>query len=119
MKIQAPFWAESKELKHLFCLLDDQVRFVGGCVRDTLLGATPNDTDLATPLLPAEVKERLEPHFRIIPTGIEHGTLTVLINGKDLKKPKSRRCAKISPPTDAMRLSLFQKTGRKTLPVAI
>lgn len=86
MKIQAPFWAESKELKHLFSLLDDRVRFVGGCVRDTLLGATPNDTDLATPLLPAEVKERLEPHFRIIPTGIEHGTLTVLINGKDLKK---------------------------------
>ncbi|WP_251136953.1 CCA tRNA nucleotidyltransferase [Exiguobacterium sp. s193] len=49
---------------------------VGGAVRDTLLGRTPGDYDLATSLLPDEVI----PLFPVvIPTGLEHGTVTVVV----------------------------------------
>jgi tRNA nucleotidyltransferase (CCA-adding enzyme) len=51
---------------------------VGGCVRDLLLGKTVNDWDVATDARPAEVM-KLFP--RVIPTGIDHGTVTVIIKG--------------------------------------
>jgi len=50
---------------------------VGGCVRDLLSGRTPKDWDIATDALPAEVK-RVFP--RVIETGIQHGTVTVMVN---------------------------------------
>jgi tRNA nucleotidyltransferase (CCA-adding enzyme) len=50
---------------------------VGGCVRDTLLGAEPDDYDIATDALPHETKELFKAH-RIIETGIKHGTLTIM-----------------------------------------
>jgi tRNA nucleotidyltransferase (CCA-adding enzyme) len=52
---------------------------VGGCVRDTLRGETVNDWDIATTALPAKVKKTFE---RVIPTGIDHGTVTVLWKGE-------------------------------------
>jgi tRNA nucleotidyltransferase (CCA-adding enzyme) len=51
---------------------------VGGCVRDLLLGRHPSDWDVATDALPAEL---LKIFPRAIPTGIEHGTVTVVRNG--------------------------------------
>lgn len=51
---------------------------VGGCVRDTLLGDPVNDWDVATTARPEKVKKVFR---RVIPTGIEHGTVTVLKNG--------------------------------------
>lgn len=53
---------------------------VGGCVRDTLMHKTPHDWDLTTPALPEEILEafRDQPEFEAIPTGIVHGTVTVL-----------------------------------------
>ena len=52
---------------------------VGGCVRDCLLGLTPDDWDITTNALPEQVKE----HFRrTIDTGIEHGTVTVMIGNE-------------------------------------
>jgi tRNA nucleotidyltransferase (CCA-adding enzyme) len=48
---------------------------VGGCVRDTLLGREVNDWDVCTDALPAETM-RIFP--RAIPTGIDHGTITVM-----------------------------------------
>lgn len=48
---------------------------VGGCVRDSLLGRTPDDWDITTSALPEQVKELFE---RTVDTGIEHGTVTVL-----------------------------------------
>jgi len=51
---------------------------VGGCVRDALLGKTPKDFDIATNALPEQVVAAFE---RVIPTGIEHGTVTVLMYG--------------------------------------
>ena len=53
---------------------------VGGCVRDSLLGQTPHDWDLATAATPDEMKTVLS-DFRLLETGIRHGTLTVLCGG--------------------------------------
>lgn len=50
---------------------------VGGCVRDTLLGRTPGDWDIATAALP-HVVQRLFP--KTVPTGLAHGTVTVLLD---------------------------------------
>ena len=50
---------------------------VGGCVRDNLLGKIPHDYDITTNALPQETESLFE---KTIPTGIKHGTVTVLIN---------------------------------------
>ena len=52
---------------------------VGGCVRDCLLGLTPDDWDITTNALPEQVKELFR---RTIDTGIEHGTVTVMIGNE-------------------------------------
>ena len=49
---------------------------VGGCVRDSFLGRSPDDWDVTTSALPAQVKSVFK---RTVDTGIEHGTVTVLI----------------------------------------
>ena len=50
---------------------------VGGCVRDTLLGRPLNDYDITTNAMPEETIKLFK---KTIPTGIKHGTITVLIN---------------------------------------
>lgn len=55
-----------------------EARLVGGCVRDTLLHCRPNDWDVATAAAPEAVTELFE---RTVPTGIRHGTVTVLYGG--------------------------------------
>ena len=52
---------------------------VGGCVRDTILDREPQDWDITTSALPEQVKELFN---RTLDTGIQHGTVTVMI-GKD------------------------------------
>ncbi len=54
---------------------------VGGCVRDALLGKTANDHDITTSATPDEMKEVFS-DFRVVETGIRHGTLTVLVDGE-------------------------------------
>ncbi len=51
---------------------------VGGCVRDLLRGKTPKDWDLATSARPEQVQAAFK---KVIPTGVEHGTVTVLVKG--------------------------------------
>ena len=53
---------------------------VGGCVRDSLLGLTPHDWDLCTGALPQQVMELFGAQ-RCIPTGLQHGTVTVKQSG--------------------------------------
>ncbi len=56
-----------------------QAYFVGGCVRNALLDQPVNDLDIATNALPQEVlKIARDAGFKAIPTGIEHGTITVI-----------------------------------------
>lgn len=52
---------------------------VGGCVRDELLGREPEDYDITTSAPPEEIKRLFE---KTVDTGIEHGTVTVIENGK-------------------------------------
>lgn len=57
-----------------------KVRFVGGCVRDAVLGRAVTDIDLATTLAPERVIELLEAaDIRAVPTGIAHGTVTAIV----------------------------------------
>lgn len=57
---------------------------VGGCVRDSLLGRAPNDWDITTNATPEEMKVCFK-NFRVIETGIRHGTLTVIVDGMQLE----------------------------------
>lgn len=57
---------------------------VGGCVRDSLLGQTPEDWDVATSALPEQVIA-LFPNDRVIETGLKHGTVTVLAEGHPIE----------------------------------
>lgn len=67
-------------------------RFVGGCVRNTLLGAEVDDIDIATRLEPAQVVAALEAAgLKAIPTGIEHGTVTAISGGRPYEITTLRR----------------------------
>lgn len=62
---------------------DVEARFVGGCVRDTLLGRPVQDIDIATPAPPERVTRLAEDAgLKVVPTGIAHGTVTVIAEGR-------------------------------------
>lgn len=71
-----------QEVKQILQTLNEaghEAFVVGGCVRDLLRGAAPHDWDITTAALPEETMS-LFPHFAI-PTGLQHGTVTVLRGG--------------------------------------
>jgi poly(A) polymerase len=80
-----PFY-KNKELKFVFKTLNKgfadnfiAARFVGGCVRKYLTNDTIDDIDIATTLKTNEIKERFKnTNFRVINTGIKHGTVTLV-----------------------------------------
>lgn len=61
-----------------------QCYIVGGCVRDFLMGKEPHDFDITTNALPEETKKCFS-GFRVIETGIQHGTVTVLIDKEPIE----------------------------------
>jgi len=73
-----------KNAKEIFGILGKvhnfEVYLVGGCVRDMLLGREPHDFDFATNATPVEVARAFKGiiHWDVVPTGLEHGTLTVV-----------------------------------------
>lgn len=79
-------WLHDKSLQALFAALNrdgGEARAVGGAVRNTLLGTLVNDVDLATTHVPQETMRLAEAAgFKPVPTGIEHGTVTVVVNGQ-------------------------------------
>ncbi len=81
--LPAAQWTTRADLAALLAALGPgQARYVGGAVRDTLLGIAVKDIDLATPLEPREVMRRLKAHaIQVVPTGIDHGTVTALLAG--------------------------------------
>lgn len=82
MKIQIPIYVSRVMEK-----LEDagfEAYIVGGCVRDALLMKTPFDYDVTTSAKPDEVKAVLE-GYRIIETGIKHGTVTALSDGNPIE----------------------------------
>jgi poly(A) polymerase len=72
-------------LAHLLMLLDadgEEARVIGGAVRNTLMGLAVSEIDIATTALPQEVMRRGHAAgFKCVPTGIEHGTVTVIADG--------------------------------------
>ncbi len=74
-------WTKRDDLAQLITALGaDNTRYVGGAVRDSLLGKDIHDIDCATPLHPAEVIDRCkDAGIRTIPTGIDHGTVTAIL----------------------------------------
>jgi poly(A) polymerase len=67
-------------------------RFVGGAVRNALLGVPVLDVDIAVPLEPRETMCRLEEAgIKVVPTGIDHGTVTAVKNGKAFEVTSLRR----------------------------
>jgi tRNA nucleotidyltransferase (CCA-adding enzyme) len=63
---------------------------VGGCVRDFLLGKVPHDYDVATDALPEQTTDVLK-DYTVIPTGIKHGTVSVIAGGKQYEITTFRR----------------------------
>ena len=86
-----------KEVQILFSALntaeeDNNVKFVGGCIRKSLNGELIDDIDLATLLEPIEIKEKLnKENIKVIDTGIKHGTVTAIINNKKFEITTLRR----------------------------
>ncbi|GFE72784.1 CCA tRNA nucleotidyltransferase [Novosphingobium sp. TCA1] len=76
-------WMAREDLAALVAALGhENARYVGGAVRDTLLGQPVKDIDMATVLLPEAVMQRLwDAQIRHVPTGIEHGTVTAVLPG--------------------------------------
>jgi poly(A) polymerase len=83
--IAAEPWFRTASLRRVFELLNadgGEVRVVGGAVRNSLLGLPAGDVDLATTWHPGEVAERAKgAGIKVVPTGIDHGTVTLVIDG--------------------------------------
>jgi poly(A) polymerase len=70
----------------------DQARFVGGCVRNAFLGVPVDDVDIATTLTPEKAVARLEAAgIKVAPTGIEHGTVTAIVDGAPFEVTSLRK----------------------------
>ncbi len=82
MRIEAE-WLGRTGLRAVVAALGGEALFVGGCVRNALLGQPVTDVDIATPLVPEEVTRRIEAAgLRAVPTGIEHGTVMAVSDGE-------------------------------------
>lgn len=88
---------------------------VGGCVRDSLLGLVPHDWDICTAALTEEMKTVFA-GFRLIETGIAHGTLTVLLDGLPLEITTYRVDGPYSDPPPPARRPFHLLPGRRPGP---
>lgn len=88
-------WRGRKDLDRLCEVLgaqEGEARFVGGAVRDGLLGLPVKDVDIATLHAPEEVVARIKAAgFKAVPTGIAHGTVTAVIHGWPVEITTLRR----------------------------
>ena len=86
-KIKLTHEMQSAAAAQLFAIVqgahkEPRILFVGGCVRDCLLGRAIGDLDLATILPPEDIMKMLTmAGVKVVPTGIDHGTVTAVIDG--------------------------------------
>ncbi len=82
-RIELPRWMKTREALRLLDVLGADggaARFVGGCVRDAVLGRVAKDIDIATDLRPENVIALLaKARIKAIPTGLKHGTVTAIL----------------------------------------
>ncbi len=83
-KIDPPPWRHWPETEKILATFFDagaNAWFVGGCVRDAMLGIETDDIDICTDLHPKTVMQVLaEADIKVIPTGLDHGTVTAVVN---------------------------------------
>ena len=95
LRLDAAKWRKRRGMTKLLRALDADggaTRYVGGAVRDDLLGLPISDLDLATRLRPEEVVERLKAaKIKAVPTGIDHGTVTAVSDGQVVEITSLRR----------------------------
>jgi poly(A) polymerase len=88
-------WLNAPETRRLIAALDAagvDFRFVGGVVRDALLGRPISDIDLATPAPPQDIMRAVSAAgLKAIPTGIAHGTITALVDQRHFEITTLRR----------------------------
>ncbi len=90
-------WMTTSQVVRVFDALEAAggagcARYVGGCVRNALLGAPIDDVDIATTLLPDQVIAALEAaKIKAVPTGVEHGTVTAVCEGQPFEVTTLRR----------------------------
>ena len=94
-RIDPPAWVNEAPTRAVLAALGAGgavVRFVGGCVRDALLGRSRSDIDIATPDPPERVLRLLAAAaIKAVPTGIEHGTVTAVIPPRHFEITTLRR----------------------------
>ena len=84
-------WMNAPQTRRLLAALGE-ARFVGGAVRNALLGKPVADVDIATPLTPDAVQKKLAAAgISAVPTGIDHGTVTAVVDGKPFEVTTLRR----------------------------
>ncbi len=85
-KLKDAAFLRAPAVQQLLALLNfdgEEARVAGGAVRNALLGEPVIDVDVATTALPAEVMRRCaDAGLRTVPTGIDHGTVTVIVSGE-------------------------------------
>ena len=93
--VRSADWFRDPRLQRLIRTIsgtDEEARIVGGAVRNTLLGAPVADVDLATTALPRTVVDRTRAAgMKPIPTGIDHGTVTVVVDSHPFEVTTLRR----------------------------
>lgn len=94
MKLTAD-WITEPGVQRLFLAFEShghQILFVGGCVRNALLGRDVADLDLSTSATPEQtIAVAKEAGFKFIPTGLDHGTITVLVEGQSYEITSFRK----------------------------
>jgi poly(A) polymerase len=92
MRIKPPDWMTDHASRAVIAALKGDARFVGGCVRDTILKRPIGDIDIATPLFPEEIMRRLDAaKIKAVPTGIDHGTITAVTDRRPFEITTLRR----------------------------
>lgn len=91
-----PQWLQKPVYKKVMSFLEQsghQAKFVGGCVRDTLLNRPVKDIDIATTERPEDLINRKldNQSIKIIPTGLKHGTVTILCDGQSFEVTTLRK----------------------------
>jgi poly(A) polymerase len=88
-------WLKDKDAQAVCRVVQEgghRIFYVGGCVRNALLGLADSDVDMSTDALPTEVIQLArDAGMKAIPTGIDHGTVTVVAGGKPFEITTFRR----------------------------